>query len=324
MNYTDILKKAWNIVWKHKILWLFGLLAGSAIGSGQGFSYNFSSPNRMQQHWQNGQNFPDMFGRASGFLHSVPVFAWVLLAGAVMVAVLLFSLIAFFVGQYGTAGLIKGSALADDPQIGKLSLGEVHRALKPYYWRLVLLRLLLVFVSIMAAGLLSLPLVIFIIGTLGVGLCCLIPFFILLIPVAWAANVLVHNASIALIDENLDAIEAVKRAWQVTVRNIGPFLVLHLILMLIRFISVLVLSVPLIAAALPLLIALRASSAAWALAGGALFGLLAMVYLPLLLLVVSVLNAYDLTVRALAFRDLKDKVRVPPLGAQPLPPQETE
>lgn len=38
MNYTDILKKAWNIVWKHKILWLFGLLAGSAIGSGQGFS----------------------------------------------------------------------------------------------------------------------------------------------------------------------------------------------------------------------------------------------------------------------------------------------
>jgi len=36
------------------------------------------------------------------------------------------------------------------------------------------------------------------------------------------------------------------------------------------------------------------------------------------------LNAYDLTARALAFRDLKDNVRVLPLGTQPLPPQETE
>ena len=51
MDYAEILKKAWNIIWKHKILWLFGLLAGSAIGSGQGLSYRFSSQDRIQQFW---------------------------------------------------------------------------------------------------------------------------------------------------------------------------------------------------------------------------------------------------------------------------------
>ena len=44
MDYGAILKKSWEIVWRHKILWLFGLFAGA--GSAVSFNYNFGSGNR--------------------------------------------------------------------------------------------------------------------------------------------------------------------------------------------------------------------------------------------------------------------------------------
>jgi hypothetical protein len=47
MDYTDILKRAWNVTWRHKILWLFGLFAGAAGGfsggSGGGRNMGFQT-----------------------------------------------------------------------------------------------------------------------------------------------------------------------------------------------------------------------------------------------------------------------------------------
>ena len=323
MDYAEILKKAWNIIWKHKILWLFGLLAGSAIGSGQGLSYRFSSQARIQQFWQNNRGFPSVFERVSEFYRSLPPFAWFLIAGAAVAAVLFISLILFFVREYGLAGVIKGSALADEPGRRGLKFSEVHRALKPYYWRLVLLRFLVVCAGAILAGLLAMPTIIFIIGTLGIGLCCLIPFFILLIPVGWGASVLVHNACIALVDENLGVVEALSRAWDVTIQNIGPLLVLHLLLGVVRLVTGLLMSIPMLAAALPLILALRSPGSAWPIAAGLLTGLLWLILLPLGLAGMSILNAFDLSARALAFREVKDKARVLPAGSQELPRQET-
>ena len=323
MNYAEILKKAWNVIWRHKILWLFGMLAGFALGSGQGLSYRFSSRGGSLQHWQNGQNLPPMFERVRDFYQSMPTFAWVLLAGTAVVTVLLVSLIAFFLREYGVAGVIKGSALANEPENGKLKLSQIHRALKPYYWRLILLRLLASGASALLAGLLAIPMVIFIIGTLGVGLFCLLPFFILLIPVGWTAQVLVHNASIALVDEDLGLFQAVSRAWELTTQNLGPLLVLHLILRLVRFVTALPLSLPLLAASLPLILSMRTSAVGWTIAAGLVSGLLWLIFLPLVLAVNAALNAFDLSARAFAFCELKDKAREAPAGTQELPKQDT-
>jgi hypothetical protein len=46
MDYTDILKRAWNVTWRYKILWLFGFFAGGAGGSG-GSRYDFGSGSRV-------------------------------------------------------------------------------------------------------------------------------------------------------------------------------------------------------------------------------------------------------------------------------------
>jgi hypothetical protein len=44
VDYSGILKRAWQIAWKHKILWLFGLFAGG-MGGGFGGGGNTSSGN---------------------------------------------------------------------------------------------------------------------------------------------------------------------------------------------------------------------------------------------------------------------------------------
>jgi len=40
VDYIGILKKSWNVTWRYKILWLFGLFAGAGGGGGT-FSYSF-------------------------------------------------------------------------------------------------------------------------------------------------------------------------------------------------------------------------------------------------------------------------------------------
>ena len=32
-DFGDVLSRAWQIIWKHKVLWIFGILAGCSRGS---------------------------------------------------------------------------------------------------------------------------------------------------------------------------------------------------------------------------------------------------------------------------------------------------
>lgn len=53
MDYGYVLRRAWEIIWKFKVLWIFGILAscGQASGSGGGNSgYRFSSENSTVTH----------------------------------------------------------------------------------------------------------------------------------------------------------------------------------------------------------------------------------------------------------------------------------
>ena len=35
-NFGEVLTRAWQIIWKHKVLWIFGILASCGRGSGGG------------------------------------------------------------------------------------------------------------------------------------------------------------------------------------------------------------------------------------------------------------------------------------------------
>lgn len=52
MDYGGIIKKAWNVTWRYKVLWIFGLFAGAAGGGGGGGGggSNFSG---SSEEWAN-------------------------------------------------------------------------------------------------------------------------------------------------------------------------------------------------------------------------------------------------------------------------------
>jgi len=56
MEYTRIIKRAWQITWRHKALWLFGFLlalfgAGGGSSSGRGLQYTIGPESGMRPQW---------------------------------------------------------------------------------------------------------------------------------------------------------------------------------------------------------------------------------------------------------------------------------
>jgi hypothetical protein len=124
----------------------------------------------------------------------------------------------------------------------------------------------------------------------------------------WAVSVIVEQANVALVVENLSITEAIKRGWQVVLDNIGNMIVMSLIL---------ILGVSLIGGAiigLPFLIVVAPAAAGWvsgtseAIRNGLIAsGLLFIVYLPVLLLLSGILRAYTSSAWTLTYLRLTHK-----------------
>lgn len=64
MDFGGILKRAWNVTWRYKILWLFGLLAGG-VGGGGSSNYNIG---RNEVNTQQVESVSQFFSRIETYL----------------------------------------------------------------------------------------------------------------------------------------------------------------------------------------------------------------------------------------------------------------
>jgi hypothetical protein len=151
MNIGEVLSRAWEIIWKNKVLWIFGLFAGLA-GGGGGNNYRFNIEQR---------NMPI----------DIPSWAVALLVLLVLVLVVVFVII----GALGRAGLVRGAWRADGGDTN-LAFSGLFRESQSYFWRVLLLGILIVAISLALILSLIIPSVL----TCGLILICLVPFFILL------------------------------------------------------------------------------------------------------------------------------------------------
>lgn len=331
MDYGKVLEKAWHTIWKHKILWLFGILAGCGVGGGggspggSGSGYQFSGNHGSSNKFMFTPNLEEMLKNIRIFFENIPAWGWAVILVAIGLLIFTFILIAsisaLFIGPLGTSGVIKGTILADemDDEGHPLSLQLVFKALKPYYWRILLLRLL-----VMTAGLvLSLILVAFIVGpiilTLGLAIPFMIPFFFLIIPISLFVNLLIINSDIAVIDEDQSVFGAVVRAWQVITGNLGPMIVMLLILTIGQFILALFIALPFIIILLPGALSLLSNQVAIINIGVAISGLLLVFMIVIAIILNGVIKAYVLSAYTLTYRQLKTNV---PLKIQPVKPDE--
>ena len=251
MDYGKILSRAWQIFWKYKILWVFGILAScsSGRGSSPNFNFNYSfgrgdfgdiSPGEMPQF----NFFYRFFDLTQDY--------WGLIFLVLVLLALLLSFVFFLIGTYGQVGLIRGIRKAEEEKPEKLNFKEVAAEIRPYYWRLAGLQLLIFFGIMALVILFVLFMMVFSIITLGIGALLILPLFCLFIPLMAAVSIILGQAAIAMVVENLSIGDALARGWQVVSKNWVVYLVMGLILMIIGVIYSLITSAPVFVAMAPL------------------------------------------------------------------------
>lgn len=307
-NLGGVLTRAWQIIWKHKVLWVFGVFSVFARGGGGGggggnTGYRTRSgeaPFSADQF----ERFERGFEQAFRFLEQN---LWVIFVFAIFVVVL--ALLFYALGIMGRIGLIQGVNRVEQGA-ERLAFGELWSESLPYFWRVFGLNFLIGLAFLLILG----PFVLFGILTAGVGFLCLIPLICILIPVSWAVMVIVEQAQAAIVIENLGLWDGFKRGWEIVKNNAVNFIILALILFIGGAIAGVVIALPLFLAALPLIFGmgmLRETLAPLyiALACCAL-------YLPVLYLLSGILAAYIQSVWTLTFLRLSKPQEDAPLFAE--------
>ena len=264
MELGYILRRAWEITWRHKVLWLFGFLI--ALSSG--------APGRGNINYL--EELPPEMERAIYQFVTGPYFLVVVVA---LVALgLAIGLVLALVGALGRAALVDQVREAEEGDTPEVSAG--FRAGWQRMWPVFLIRFLLrlpvallVLIGMLPVlvGALSMlpesrpgtqppPNIAPLIGSL---LACLLPAMCLIVLLLIPLGVLERLSIRACVLERLPLGKSLKRGWDVLKGNLGPIALLWLIMLGIGIGVALVIGLPLalgtIAILVPLVLTAMAS-----------------------------------------------------------------
>jgi hypothetical protein len=295
MDYGEVLTRAWNITWKNKGLWILGILAactGGGGGGGGSNSYQSSSYRFGNREWPGLEQF----------FQNTPPETLTLIAIAAVILVLIIVVVAIVLGILGQAGLIAGVAKADEA--GSVTLAEAWRLGLPHFWRLLGAAALVFAVGILLALVIGIPVALFTTLTLGLGALCLLPLACLAIPIALLANVYITFVQNSIVIEGHPVLASFRRAWEVFRANLGPAIVVGLILLVGGFVVGLIIAVPLVAVALPALVAFSIGGDKAIQTGTIVAVACGLVYLPVMILLNGILQTYVSGTWTLTYRRL--------------------
>jgi len=297
MDIGGILTRTWEIIWKNKVLWIFGIFAGCTSASG-GNPGNFT--------WTMQEDSPLFAEGLSRTFQNVPALVWTLGAIAGFLIMLVVVALVIFLSTIGKIGVIKASHQAESGQ-EKFTFSQVFKDSTPYFWRVFLLNLLVgILVFIILFLLITLG-VVGTIATLGIGMLCFIPVICLLVPIIWFVYIVVDQSSIAIVVEELGVIDGLSRGWNVVKSNLGYVIVMGLVLYIgIGMIGGFVISMPIGLIVMPAVFAAALESTG-AGAGLALAGLCFVLYLPFYVALNGFLRGYIQSAWTLTFLELTDE-----------------
>ncbi|HMU92834.1 MAG TPA: hypothetical protein PKE43_07495 [Anaerolineales bacterium] len=292
-NFGEVFTRAWQIIWKHKVLWIFGILASCARGSGGG------GGNSGSRYQTSGGDAPFSGGQIEQTFNQIGQYLqdnlWIIVVG--IIAILLLGLIFMVLGIVGKVGLIKGTYKAD-ADVERLQFAELWSESLPYFWRIFGLNFLLG----LAVFVIIIPFVLLSVFTGGIGALCLLPLICILIPVGFVVSIITEQAQTAMVLEDLGIMDGLKRGWEVAKANIVTMIVMVLILGIGGAIVGTVIALPLIFAVLPIVVGMGSLGESLT----PLYIALAccVVYLPVLVFFNGVITAYTQSVWTLTFMRL--------------------
>lgn len=323
MDLGEVLTKAWKIVWKFKILWIFGIFAG--CGTNRGVSFNGGSGFQTGGVPGSTPNLPpgleDNMLRLMNFFENPAVIAGFI--GLVCV----FIFIAVFFSIMGRVGLIKGAVDAD-AGAEHLGFGELWKSGLHYFWRFLGLSLiigspiLLVYLALVFGAILVF--FAFMSGS-GNGSSGAAPALVALIPVlcifmcvifllAIVISFLSPQAERAIVIENEGVIGGIRRGWSVLTTNLGPILIIWLILVVISVVAGILFALPLLIIVVPLFITYVFAGSNASYTPLIVAGLCIVAYTPVALVANGILTAYLESVWTLTYlrlTQLKSDAQVP-------------
>jgi hypothetical protein len=284
MDFGEVLTKAWKIIWKYKILWLFGIFASCSGGGGGGGGGGGSSS----------VNYSGNMGPGYYYDYQVEPWAVALIVAAAILLAIIVTVIVMAVSTFGRIGLIQGAKQADEDEDARLTFSSIFNGSKPFFWRILGLNLLICvgyFFIIMTM------IILFIFMGLTI---CLLPLVCILVPILaiglWVLAAFVEMANVAVVKEDLGVIEGLQRGWEVFRGNLVEMILMGLVLIFGGFIVGLILAIPMILTIIPLMMGIFAAifgdSGALAASGVVIAGLCCVVYLPVLIVLSGIIRAY--------------------------------
>jgi len=314
LDFGAILTRAWKITWENKVLWIFGILAG--LGSGGG-SPDTGSRFSNFGNGPDGQP-PELPPRVEEFFNRFePGMVAAIIGGIICLAIIIF-LVILALSIIGRGGLIGGVQIVEAN--GTVTFGEAWNAGLRHFWTLFLIGLL-VGVGIIVLGLILLvPGAILSAATMGIGLLCFFPLLCVFIIVAIILNIVAYFAQIAAVLEGLSVMEALRRSWELLRGNIGPIIILGIILAVVGFIINFVTFLPIILIVVPAMIGmigLANESQAVGTTSLAIAAACFCLYLPVLLVIGGILQTWVTSAWTLAYQQLTRPSAS--LGSMPAP-----
>lgn len=322
IDLGEILVKAGKIVWKFKILWIFGILAGCGAGSGNRFStsnYNFGnsgsgSSGNIPSPFRD-FNAPRLSEEFRSFLDKY--LAYILI---IILVLCVLWLLFYFLGVMGKTGLIKGVDKAD-AGAETLGFGELWTESLPYFWRMFGLTLLVGLPFFIVVVIL---LVIFFVGLIGfinaannaqssaalaglfaavgifvAGMCCISV-------VSAFVGLIVEQAKNAIVIKDVGIVEGLREGWDVFKRNFLALILLGILLGVAGFIVGIVVAIPLLVIVVPTIFGVALTAGAAPASGAVLVplilgGICCVIYLPVLWLAGGIEQSYFQSVWTLAY-----------------------
>jgi hypothetical protein len=225
-NFGEVLTRAAQITWRHKNLWLAGIVVTlvSFLSVPISFLFNPSFSSLSD---------PAEVNRA------VPV---MLLANGLILLLTILSIPVYVIGMaipsLGTFQLEQGNE--------KVNFRELIKGVLPYFGR-VLGIFLLVWVGAFAVMMAFFACItLFSMLTFGFGILCALPLFILFIPLVILVYALMEQGVSAVLVDNLGFSSALQRAWDLVKKNLGVMALLSLIIYLGAMIVSMIISVPML------------------------------------------------------------------------------
>lgn len=292
-NFGEILSRAWQIIWKHKVFWIFGILASCNRGS-TNFNYNFN-----RSDFNRGTTPPVLPPQVEQFFQLIAQNVVGIIAVTIAL-VCIISILAIFLGTIGRIGLIRGTGLVEAGE--SVTFGQLFSESMPYFWRVFGLSLLVGLPFVIVVGAMVAAFVVFVIGmsqngsnSSALGFLALLPFFLgcmcLLIPIGFVINLIVRQAERAIVLEDAGVLPSLSRGWDIFRTNLGPLLVMAIILGVIGLVVGFIVAIPILIVLIPASFAFLAGNARnWT---PLMFALACMCLLtPVLWLINGILMAY--------------------------------